>query len=112
MSNDARHSPDADDMHSLTGLFDAPAYVRRARNVDQALQHILGRSRTVREEWIGMARLRIGMLHALAGDWARLRPWLADEEQIGVLQSLHAIMSPKLRLPPVPTRSPRALRRA
>jgi hypothetical protein len=60
-----------------------------------------------------MARMRVGVLHALAaGKWWTLRPWLADDEQLGVLERLHQELSPQLRLPPEPTRSPRALRRA
>jgi hypothetical protein len=100
------------DMRLLGGLFDAPAYVRRARNVEQALQHLIARAMAVREEWLGMARLRLGVLRALAGEWSVLRPWLADDEQLRVLESLHEQLSPKLRLPPEPTRSPRKLRRA
>src|SRR5688500_4232366 len=95
MTPDNEPDDDGIDMQMLAGLFDAPAYVRRAR-----------------DEWLSMARLRVGLLHALAGDWQAVRPWLADDEQLGVLEQLHKELSPKLRLPPEPTRSPRALRRA
>jgi hypothetical protein len=100
------------DMSVLAGLFDAPAYVRRARNVEGALEHVLGKARAVRAEWLAMARMRLGVLHALAGEWQALRPWLADEDQLPLLERLRAELSPKLRLPPERTRSPRALRRA
>src|SRR5262245_28954461 len=108
--SDETDDADGFDMQMLVGLFDAPAYIRRARNVEQALQHLIARAHAVREEWLGMTRLRLGVLHALAGgDWSVLRPWLADDEQIQVLSLLHEMLSPKLRLPPAPTRSPRAL---
>lgn len=104
---------DGIDVKMLTGLFDAPAYIRRVRNVEGALEHLLGRARVVREEWLAMTRMRIGVLHALVGgNWTMLRPWLADDEQVGVLERLHQTLSPTLRLPPKPTRSPRALRGA
>jgi hypothetical protein len=99
------------DMNLLTGLFDAPAYIRRARNVEQALQHLLDRAHAVRREWLGMTRMRVGILRALAGEWSALRPWLADD-QLRLLESLHDELSPSLRLPPQPTRSRRVLRRA
>src|SRR5262245_44998508 len=100
------------DVRMLKGLFDAAAYVRRARNVEAALEHVLGKARAVREEWLDMARMRIGVLYALTGDWAALRPWLADDEQTRVLAVLHEALAPKLRAPPEPTRSPRAQRGA
>jgi hypothetical protein len=100
------------DMKLLTGMFDAPAYIRRARNVEQALQHIIDRAHAKRREWSEMARLRLGVLHALAGDWWGLRPFLADDEQVNVLEALRQTLEPKLRIPPEPTRSRRALRQA
>ena len=90
----------------------APAYVRRARRVEEALEQVLGRCRQQREEWLGMVRLCLGRLRALAGTWDRLRPWLADENQADTLERLHAELAPQLRLPLGPTRSPRVLRRA
>ena len=103
---------DGVDLKMLSSLFDAPAYVRRARNVEQALEHVLGKARAVRHEWLEMPRLRLGVLRALAGEWSALRAWLADDEQLAVLERLHEDLAPRLRLPPAPTRSPRALRRA
>jgi hypothetical protein len=115
MSNDAPTQggiPEGTELQQLISLFDAPAYIRRARGVEEALEHILLSARKVREEWLAMTRLRIGVLHALAGDWKVLRPWLVDDEQEYVLESLHQMLAPKLRLPPAPTRSSRALRNA
>jgi hypothetical protein len=114
MTNESGPSitPEARELNELLGLFDAPAYIRRARGVEQALEYLLGQARRQREDWLGMVRLRLGVLHALAGDWSVLRPWLADDEQVRVLEALRAELKPRLRLPPAPTRSPRALRRA
>jgi hypothetical protein len=114
MSNETTRGPrpEGGELNELMGLFDAPAYIRRARAVDDALAYLLGKARQVREEWLGMARLRLGVLHALAGDWSAVRPWLADDDQVQVLESLRVMLAPRLRLPPEPTRSPRALRHA
>jgi hypothetical protein len=107
-----RQTPEGNELNELLGLFDAPAYVRRARGVDEALAYVLGKARQVREEYLGMVRLHLGVLYALAGDWSALRPWLADDDQAEVLESLRVTLAPRLRLPPPPTRSRRAIRRA
>ncbi|HWG43328.1 MAG TPA: hypothetical protein VN688_11125 [Gemmataceae bacterium] len=92
--------------------YDGPAYLRRARAVQGTLDHLLASCRRQRAEWLKMARLRIGMLHALAGEWTNLRPLLADEEQLEILRRLHAELAPQLRVRVEPTSSLRALRRA
>jgi hypothetical protein len=92
--------------------YDAPAYVRRARTVQAAFDELIARCRRQREPWLEMVRLRLGTLKGLAGGWEALRPWLADAEQLAILDRLHAELAPRLRLPPAPTRSPRRLRQA
>jgi hypothetical protein len=92
--------------------FDAPAYVRRARQVEQAYEELLALCRRHREECLGMVRLRIGLLRALAGEWESLRPLVADEGQVILLRDLHDLLSPQLRAPLEATSSPRELRRA
>jgi hypothetical protein len=89
-----------------------PAYVRRAREVEAALEQLLYHCRSRRAEWLPMARLRLGTVRALAGDWEALRPWLANEEQLAVLRDLEATLQPRLRVPVEPTSSARVLRRA
>src|SRR5262249_55939665 len=105
-------TPEGRELNDLMGMFDAPAYIRRARGVEQALQYLLGQARQQRDDWLGMVRLRLGVLHALAGDWSALRPWLADDDQVRLLEALHRELAPRLRLPPPRTSSSRALRRA
>ncbi|HEY7327658.1 MAG TPA: hypothetical protein VH592_08465 [Gemmataceae bacterium] len=92
--------------------FDAPAYIRRARGVEMALEHLLDHCRRRRAEWLEIVRLRIGMLHALAGDWDNLRRFLADGEQVDILRYLLAALASPLRAPVEATTSTRALRRA
>ena len=102
--------PEGREMQEVMAQFDAPAYIRRARGVEHALDDLLAKCRRQREEWLPMVKLRLGQLHALAGDWPALRPFVADEEQLVVLESLHRTLSPKLRLPLPATTSERVLR--
>src|SRR5262249_6469307 len=59
-----------------------------------------------------IVRIHLGLLHALAGDWSELQPWLADEEDVHTLRALHAALEPRLRVQVRPTSSPGRLRRA
>ncbi len=92
--------------------FDAPAYVRRARRVDEEWEGLLAQCRRQREEWLPMVRVRLATLHGLAGRWERLLPLLADEEEVESLRKLHDELRPELRLPVPRTESVWALRRA
>lgn len=96
----------------LLTQFDAPAYIRRARAVQAALDQLLDRCRRQRAEWLKMVRLRVGMLHALSCDWDALRPLLADDEQLDILRYQLAALAAPLRAPIEPTTSARSLRRA
>jgi hypothetical protein len=89
-----------------------PAYVRRAQEVDGAWQSLLERLGRQRDELLGMVRTRLGLLHALAGDWPVLQPWLADEQQIDLLRRLHDDLHPRLRAVIQPTESAQELREA
>jgi hypothetical protein len=99
------------ELQELMTLFDAPAYVRRARRVEEALEQLLARCARQRHEWLEMVRLQVGQLREMAGGWAGLRPHLADDAQLRLLRDLHDAVAPALRLP-VPPASPRAVRRA
>jgi hypothetical protein len=102
---------DRREVQEVLALFEAPAYIRRARGVEAALEGVLLECRSRREEWLSIVRTRLGMLRALAGDWPALRRWL-DEEQLGLLRDLHDQLTPKLRVPLASTTSRRVLRRA
>lgn len=91
--------------------YDAPAYVRRGREVEGAYELLLARCRQQRDDWLKMARTRLGILFALAGDWETLLPLLADEGQLHLLRRLHDELSPRLRVAVAPNPSPRVLDR-
>jgi hypothetical protein len=82
-----------------------PAFVRRARDVQDALDQLVERCRRQREEWLDLVRTWLGVLHALAGEWSVLEPWLHDAGQVAVLHHLHAALQPRLRGPVKETRS-------
>jgi hypothetical protein len=92
--------------------YDAPAYIRRARGVEAAVEQLLDHCRRHRAEWLKIVRMRIALLHALAGDWNNLLPFLADEAQLDILRYHLAALASPLRAPIEPTTSSRALRRA
>jgi hypothetical protein len=95
----------------LTAHYDAPAYIRRARQVDTAFDEVVARCRTQRNEWLTMVRTRLGLLFALAGHWDNLQPLLANDQR-SLLRRLYADLQPRLRSAIVPTSSTRVLRRA
>jgi hypothetical protein len=101
-----------DAFKTFQAMYGAPAYVRRAREVEAALERLLQRCRTQRDEWLPMVRLRLGILKALAGAWPALAPLLADEKQLGQLEQMERDLAPSLRAPVAPTASRRRLRRA
>jgi hypothetical protein len=96
----------------LVGLYDAPAYIRRARHVQEALEDLLAVCRKQREQWLALVRVRLGLLHALASEWSALGPYLANESQCVILEELLRGLRPELRCPIEPTTSGRVLRRA
>lgn len=102
---------DSRQMNELASLFDAPAYIRRARNVHARFSQFLHSCAQKREELIQIPRLRVGTLHALAGSFVALSPWLACSEEVVLLEGLHDQLSPQLRLPPKLTNSPRLLQK-
>jgi hypothetical protein len=54
----------------FTARYDVPAYVRRARRVQEALDGLVARCRKQRDEWLIMVRANARMALALAGSSA------------------------------------------
>jgi hypothetical protein len=98
--------------NQVLGLYDAPAFIRRIKRLEDA-ERILHEQMTAKRAELGsMVRLRIGQLRALAGDWTSLRPLLADDETLAALAALHDELQPELRLALDATRSAHVLRGA
>lgn len=81
----------------VTAQFDAPAFVRRARSVDDAWQRLVVRCETKRDELLRLPRLRLGVVLATAGDWSRVGGLLADPAGVHDLQELFTLWQPQLR---------------
>jgi hypothetical protein len=96
----------------VVSQYDAPAYVRRGRQVQEAFNDLVEKCQAQRAQWLAMTKLRLGQLAALAGDLARLTPLLEDAEQVEVLRNLLAELRPQLRVAVEPARSQRHLRLA
>jgi hypothetical protein len=101
-----------DGLRELESRFGPPAYVRRARQVQEALEALVDHCRRQRAERLEMVRLRVGLAHALGGGWDALRPLLADDGQVEALRRLHAELAPRLRAPIEPTSYAAVLRAA
>jgi hypothetical protein len=93
-------------------LCDVPAYVRRARQVQEAFDELIARCQRQRAQWLETVRLRLGILHALAGDWTALAPYVSDETQLRCLQDMYGTLQPRLRVSIEPDLSRRKLRQA
>jgi hypothetical protein len=81
----------------VAGLFDAPAYIRRARGVEEALAFLVTRCRKKRDELLIIPRQRLAALAALAGQWEELHPLLLPED-VSALKRVHEELAP----PPAP----------
>jgi hypothetical protein len=95
----------------LLAYYDVPAYVRRARRVQDLYDELLASCRRQHEQWLEMVRLRLGLLRARAGRWEALVA-LLPQSQIEQLRDWHDRLSPRLRVPVEATSSERVLRRA
>lgn len=89
-----------------------PAFVRRGRDVQLAVEAEMEACLKKREEWLRFVRLSLGTLYALAGSPAALEQFLGNPEQFQTLEMLRQDLQPSLRVPPSPTTNVRHLRQA
>lgn len=107
--------PEDDDrqiFQKMLGYYDAPAFVRRVKRLEDAERILDEHLSAKRIENLSIVRLRIGQLRALAGDWQALRPLVGDEASLAELAALHDELEPTLRLPLDVTKSMHVLRGA
>jgi hypothetical protein len=74
--------------------YDAPAFMRRARRVQEAFEDLVRQCRQQRDEWLEPVALRLRTLGALLRDWSALGPVLRDGEQLHALEGLDATLGP------------------
>lgn len=93
--------------------FDDPAFVRRARKVDDLWQELLRQCRSTRRRMLKTPRMRLALLGALVGhDWSALAPVLADQTDAERLERLSEEWKPALRAEVTATTSKRKTIRA
>lgn len=88
----------------VLGQFDAPAYIRRARNVESDLEGLLAQLGTLRRDWLNRPEKLFHEWKSRAGSWDRLAGWLKKPEQISYLRKLDGWLQPALKYPPPPSR--------
>ncbi len=98
--------------NEVLAQYDGPAYLRRARRVQGSYDALVDHCRQQRETWLEMARIHLGMLRGRVGDWPALADYLADQQQLSILEEMWITLQPRLRVPVEPTSSSRALRQA
>ena len=97
----------------VLGSYDVPAYVRRARAVEDAFHDLLSQCRLRRTQMLELARSRLQALRDLvAGDWQSVLLPLATREQADVLQRLQEELQPSCSPLNVQAPSHRVVRRA
>lgn len=107
----ARPDDDEQIVREMIGRWGAPAFMRRARRVEDSYQRLVDGLVKQRLELLAMVGLRLGQLLALAGDWTLLAEWVCPSDLVA-LQELYLELQPRLRMPLTPTSSSRALRAA
>lgn len=88
--------------------FDAPAFVRRARQVEDSWTLLLDRCRFEQRRLLELPRMRIGRLMALAVPRSLLEG-LVPGAELERLEQLHREWDPHLRSPVKPARSAKEL---
>jgi hypothetical protein len=67
-----------------------PAFIRRAKAVDEAWNELLDRCQTQRNDMLRWPRMRLAELaRKVGGDWSRLAPLVANGVQVSVMERLH-----------------------
>lgn len=89
-----------------------PAFVARAQRAVLATQLLLRECRQKREELLMIARIRLGILQAQAGDWETLCELLQLQGKEEVFENLEQELAPELRVTVQRTTSRRKLERA
>jgi hypothetical protein len=104
----AGHDPTEDMARYLLSRYDVPAYVRRARHVEDTSQDLLAHCSRQREEWLEPVRSHLALVWAL---FAGAPQDVTNDEALGrALRELQAILEPPVT--PTPLFSSRLWRRA
>jgi len=92
--------------------YDAPAFLRRARNVEEAWKGLLDRCRCKRDHLLEMPRLRLARFVKLIEAQSPIPAEVCDPAELSSLNELHREWKPQLRSPVRPARSQAEIVRA
>ncbi len=105
------HNHDQRLVQYLQARFDVPAYMRRAQQVQESLDCLLGRCRRCRQEWVPEGQRLLEDLALQVAGWDDLSPWLPSPTNREVLPQLKEILGAQVRFLPRPA-APRRRHRA
>jgi hypothetical protein len=80
----------------ITGSFDEPAFLRRAKNTEAAWEVLLARAERKRTEWLKMPTLHLGRLFKLVSNTRPLARFVSEDSLVS-LQQQHDQLNPQLR---------------
>ena len=80
----------------IAGSFDEPAFLRRARDTENAWVFLLERARKQQAEWLNIPTLRLGRLAMLAPHFQACEPFITADSASD-LRSLHSKWNPQLK---------------
>ena len=80
----------------ITGSFDEPAFLRRARMTEGAWTTLLERAKRRRGEWLTLPSLRLGQLYMLSSKFEDLGG-LISKSDVDVLHGLMRELAPEMR---------------
>jgi hypothetical protein len=105
-------SDDRRDFQQLLVRFDTPAFVRRAKRVEEAWAALLRQCQKQRDLWLDVPRVRLALLVARAGSWSRLEDYVADPRDVDRLRELWDDWKPQLQHYVAQTSARQAIARA
>ena len=94
----------------IAARFGVPAFVRRARGVQDALDNLVRRCQLQREKWLDQVRIPWNWLLQLAGTLEALRPLFSNSDSFETLNELAAILGMPEPVVGSPAASARRLR--
>lgn len=81
-------------MRQIVGMYDAPAFIRRALRVEQAFRELTQRCQLQRNEWLDAVRRRLRAWTTLSSRDPGVDKSLSEEQRIGLRQLQAAIADP------------------
>jgi hypothetical protein len=84
---------DAQVFKRVLASYSAPAYIRRARQVEDAFDQLINTCDRHRQDWLKDVRSRLGLLCPNGDDWDTMLPYVANGNQLLTLGCLCATLA-------------------